>query len=82
VETLDSHLPTLIQTIPTLHFIHTHQFNLISPTHRLFEVCQFLERDGKLLILLVFEYMEQDLSDLIEGLPKAGMSPTTIQVES
>ncbi|XP_022224552.1 cyclin-dependent kinase 6 isoform X2 [Drosophila obscura] len=46
---------------------------------RLFEVCQFLERDGQLMILLVFEHLEQDLSDLIERLPKSGMSPTTIQ---
>ncbi|EDW48163.1 GM21710 [Drosophila sechellia] len=29
---------------------------------KLYEVCQFLERDGQLLILLVFEHVEQDLS--------------------
>ncbi|XP_030380421.1 cyclin-dependent kinase 6 [Scaptodrosophila lebanonensis] len=46
---------------------------------KLFEVCQFLERDGKLMILLVFEYLEQDLSDYIENLPKSGVSRTTIQ---
>ncbi|XP_030558296.1 cyclin-dependent kinase 4 [Drosophila novamexicana] len=46
---------------------------------KLLDVCQFLERDGKLLILLVFEHLEQDLSDLIEALPPSGMSPTNIQ---
>ncbi|KAH8252645.1 hypothetical protein KR059_000986, partial [Drosophila kikkawai] len=46
---------------------------------KLFEVCQFLERDGQLMILLVFEHLEQDLSDLIERLPKSGMSPATVQ---
>ncbi|XP_017079355.1 cyclin-dependent kinase 4 [Drosophila eugracilis] len=46
---------------------------------KLLEVCQFLERDGQLLILLVFEHLEQDLSDLIDRLPKSGMSPPTIQ---
>ncbi|KAH8415779.1 hypothetical protein KR222_000859, partial [Zaprionus bogoriensis] len=46
---------------------------------KLFEVCQFLECDGKLLILLVFEHLEQDLSDLIENLPACGMSHTNIQ---
>ncbi|XP_017959724.1 cyclin-dependent kinase 4 isoform X2 [Drosophila navojoa] len=46
---------------------------------KLFEVCQFLERDGKLLILLIFEHLEQDLSDLIEALPPCGMSPLNVQ---
>ncbi|XP_037810831.1 cyclin-dependent kinase 4 [Lucilia sericata] len=46
---------------------------------KLFEVCQFLEREGQLMVLLVFEHLEQDLSDLIERLPKSGMPPTTIQ---
>lgn len=32
------------------------------------------------MVLLVFEHLEQDLSDLIERLPKSGMPPTTIQV--
>lgn len=34
------------------------------------------------MVLLVFEHLEQDLSDLIERLPKSGMPPTTIQVSS
>ncbi|ALC41612.1 Cdk4, partial [Drosophila busckii] len=57
------------------------QLNTYDHPHvvKLFDVCQFLEHDGKLLILLVFEHVEQDLSDLIENLPKSGMSTTTIQ---
>jgi len=59
-------------------FVHT---KIALPlSFRLYEVCQFLERDGQLLILLVFEHVEQDLSDLIDRLPKSGMSPPTIQV--
>lgn len=46
------------------------------------EVCQFLERENQLMILLVFEHLEQDLSDLLERLPKTGMAPTTIQVHT
>lgn len=46
----------------------------------LFDVCQFLERENQLMILLVFEHLEQDLSDLLGRLPKTGMPPTTIQV--
>ncbi|KAI9580640.1 cyclin-dependent kinase 4 [Glossina fuscipes] len=46
---------------------------------KLFEVCQFLESESQLLVLLVFEHLEQDLSDLIERLPKTGMPPTTVQ---
>ncbi|EDW73783.2 uncharacterized protein Dwil_GK19645 [Drosophila willistoni] len=46
---------------------------------KLYEVCQFLERDDQLMIVLVFEHLEQDLSDLIERLPKSGMSPSTVQ---
>ncbi|KAH8328841.1 hypothetical protein KR074_004106 [Drosophila pseudoananassae] len=47
---------------------------------KLFEVCQFLERDGHLMVLLVFEHLEQDLSDLIDSLPKTGMPVSTVQV--
>lgn len=50
--------------------------------YRLFEVCQFLESESQLLVLLVFEHLEQDLSDLIERLPKTGMPPTTVQVNN
>ncbi|XP_011207941.1 cyclin-dependent kinase 4 [Bactrocera dorsalis] len=46
---------------------------------KLFEVCQVLEREDQLMVLLVFEHLEQDLSDLIERLPKSGMPPVTIQ---
>ncbi|KAH8403878.1 hypothetical protein KR215_004779 [Drosophila sulfurigaster] len=67
---------TALREISLLKHLNTYDHaNIV----KLFEVCQFLERDGKLLILLVFEYLEQDLSDLIEGLPKTGMSLTTVQ---
>uniref|UniRef100_W8BJJ2 cyclin-dependent kinase n=1 Tax=Ceratitis capitata TaxID=7213 RepID=W8BJJ2_CERCA len=46
---------------------------------KLFEVCQVLEREDQLMVLLVFEHLEQDLCDLIERLPKSGMPPATIQ---
>ncbi|XP_055920605.1 cyclin-dependent kinase 6 [Eupeodes corollae] len=46
---------------------------------KLLEVCQLLERGGQLVLFLVFEHLEQDLSDLIERLPKSGMPPITIQ---
>ncbi|KAH8299383.1 hypothetical protein KR044_000849 [Drosophila immigrans] len=70
---------TTLREISLLKHLNTYDHaNIV----KLFEVCQFLERDGKLLILLVFEYLEQDLSDLIEGLPQSGMSSTTLQVES
>ncbi|XP_067629588.1 cyclin-dependent kinase 4 isoform X2 [Eurosta solidaginis] len=46
---------------------------------KLFEVCQVLEREDQLMVLLVFEHLEQDLSDLIDRLPKSGMPPITIQ---
>lgn len=46
---------------------------------KLLEVCQLLERDSQLMLFLVFEHLEQDLSDLIDRLPKSGMPPTTIQ---
>lgn len=46
---------------------------------KLFEVCQLLERDSQLMVFLVFEHLEQDLSDLLDRLPKTGMPPVTIQ---
>ncbi|KAL5288899.1 CDK6 family protein [Megaselia abdita] len=45
----------------------------------LLEVCSIRECEGQLVVFLVFEHLEQDLSDLIVSLPKSGMSPTTIQ---
>lgn len=32
------------------------------------------------MVLLVFEHLEQDLSDFIDSLPKTGMPVSTVQV--
>lgn len=37
------------------------------------------ECEGQLVVLLVFEHLEQDLADLIVNLPKSGLAPGTIQ---
>ena len=43
-------------------------------------MCSVRECEGnQLVVFLVFEHLEQDLSDLIASLPKSGMPPTTIQ---
>ncbi|XP_055379823.1 cyclin-dependent kinase 4 [Condylostylus longicornis] len=48
---------------------------------KLLEVCHgtSLEREGQLVIFLVFEHLEQDLAMLIESLPKSGMPASRIQ---
>lgn len=63
------------------NFIMYRYFNILY-FFRLFEVCQVLEREDQLMVLLVFEHLEQDLSDLIERLPKSGMPSVTIQVNT
>lgn len=47
------------------------------------DVChgQRTEREGQLVLFLVFEHLEQDLSGYIESLPSTGMPASTIQVE-
>lgn len=49
---------------------------------RLLDVChgQRSEREGQLVLFLVFEHLEQDLSGYIESLPSSGMPNKTIQV--
>lgn len=49
---------------------------------RLLDVChgQRTEREGQLVLFLVFEHLEQDLSGYIESLPGTGMPAKTIQV--
>lgn len=50
--------------------------------NRLLDVChgQRTEREGQLVLFLVFEHLEQDLSGYIEALPNSGMQAKTIQV--
>ena len=50
--------------------------------YRLLDVVhgQRLEREGQLVLFLVFEHLEQDLDDYIKRLPPSGMSRMTIQV--
>lgn len=49
---------------------------------RLLDVCHGprTEREGQLVLFLVFEHLEQDLSGYIESLPSTGMPAKTIQV--
>lgn len=44
------------------------------------DVChgQKTEREGQLVLFLVFEHLEQDLAGYIERLPASGMPPRTI----
>lgn len=44
------------------------------------DVChgQKTEREGQLVLFLVFEHLEQDLAGYIERLPASGMPPSTI----
>uniref|UniRef100_A0A182NJH3 cyclin-dependent kinase n=1 Tax=Anopheles dirus TaxID=7168 RepID=A0A182NJH3_9DIPT len=48
---------------------------------KLLDVCQGqrLEREGQLVLFLVFEHLDQDLDEYIKRLPPKGMSPSTIQ---
>uniref|UniRef100_A0A182QP23 cyclin-dependent kinase n=1 Tax=Anopheles farauti TaxID=69004 RepID=A0A182QP23_9DIPT len=48
---------------------------------KLLDVCQGqrLEREGQLVLFLVFEHLAQDLDEYIKRLPSKGMSPSTIQ---
>lgn len=48
---------------------------------KLIEVChgKLLEREDQLVIFLVFEHLEQDLSDFIERFRKSGLQRTLIQ---
>ncbi|XP_055630299.1 cyclin-dependent kinase 4 [Toxorhynchites rutilus septentrionalis] len=48
---------------------------------KLLDVCHGprLEREGQLVLFLVFEHLEQDLDDYIKRLPSVGMSRMTIQ---
>lgn len=56
--------------------------NVGSPSFRLLDVChgQRLEREKQLVLFLVFEHLEQDLSGFIDSLPSSGMPPRTLQV--
>lgn len=49
---------------------------------RLLDVChgQRLEREKQLVLFLVFEHLEQDLSGYIDSLPSSGMPARTLQV--
>lgn len=49
---------------------------------RLLDVChgQRTEREGQLVLFLVFEHLEQDLSGYLESLHGQGMAARTIQV--
>lgn len=53
-------------------------------SHRLLDVCHGQrterEREGQLVLFLVFEHLEQDLSGYIASLPSTGMPTKTIQV--
>uniref|UniRef100_A0A182PIG0 cyclin-dependent kinase n=1 Tax=Anopheles epiroticus TaxID=199890 RepID=A0A182PIG0_9DIPT len=48
---------------------------------KLLDVCQGqrLEREGQLVLFLVFEHLDHDLDEYIKRLPPKGMSPATIQ---
>lgn len=50
--------------------------------NRLIEVChgQRIERESQLVIFLVFEHLEQDLSDYIDRYSKTGVPRVVIQV--
>lgn len=49
---------------------------------RLLDVChgQRTERESQLVLFLVFEHLEQDLSCYLEALPASGMPTRIIQV--
>lgn len=57
-------------------------YNKNSIRFRLLDVChgQRLEREKQLVLFLVFEHLEQDLSGYIDSLPSSGMPPRTLQV--
>ncbi|XP_052893170.1 cyclin-dependent kinase 6 [Anopheles moucheti] len=48
---------------------------------KLLDVCQGprLEREGQLVLFLVFEHLDHDLDEYMKRLPPKGMSPNTIQ---
>lgn len=58
-------------------FVYYFQWDL-----RLLDVChgQRTEREGQLVLFLVFEHLEQDLSGYLESLQGNGMPVRTIQV--